>query len=178
MKSTRGWCRRALLLGLLAAGALRTHAADAPTIERWLDLTPPGWNPYAKFNPLLFGRIQDGSPEAVAAMEKIREALDNAPTVDELQGRKARLAGYVVPLQSTQDGVTEFLLVPYFGACIHTPPPPANQMVMVRLKAPAKALRSMDAVRVSGALILDRAHTGQGASGYRIDDATFERFRY
>ena len=91
--------RRALgvLLTILAAGV---GAADDAPIERWLDLTPPGWNPFAKMNPLLFGRIQDGSPEAVAAMEQVREALDNAPTVEALAGRAARLPGYVVPLQS------------------------------------------------------------------------------
>jgi uncharacterized protein len=168
--------RRILLCGLLAATLQPALAADPP-IERWLDLTPPGWNPYAKMNPLLFGRIQDGSLEAVAAMEQVREALDNAPTVEELRGRTTRLPGYVVPLQSTRDGVSEFLLVPYFGACIHTPPPPANQIVFVHLKAPVKSLKTMDAVRVVGKLALDRQHTGMGASGYRIDDAVIERLR-
>jgi hypothetical protein len=168
--------RRALgaLLTTLAAAA---YAADDAPIERWLDLTPPGWNPFAKMNPLLFGRIQDGSPEAVAAMEQVREALDNAPTVEALAGRAARLPGYVVPLQSGRDGVSNFLLVPYFGACIHTPPPPANQIVLVTLKTPSKALKTMDTVRVVGRLSLDRQQTGMGASGYRIDEAVIERLR-
>lgn len=169
--------RRHALCALFAVLASGAPAADLPPVERWLDLTPPGWNPYAKMNPLLFGRIQDGSPEAVAAMEQVREALDNAPTVDELQGRAVRLPGYVVPLQSSRDGVSTFLLVPYFGACIHTPPPPANQIVVVHLKAPSKTLKTMDPVRVIGRLSLDRQHTGMGASGYRIDDATVERLR-
>ncbi|MFN3303628.1 MAG: DUF3299 domain-containing protein [Roseateles sp.] len=167
--------RRRALLALLVTAPL-AYGEDAP-VDRWLDLTPPGWNPYAKLNPMLFGRIQDGSPEAVAAMEEMREALDNAPTVDALQGRAARLPGYVVPLQSSKEGVSDFLLVPYFGACIHTPPPPANQIVYVRLKTPSKSLKSMDTVRVIGKLDLDRQHTGMGASGYRIDQATIERLR-
>ncbi|PTT78107.1 DUF3299 domain-containing protein [Pelomonas sp. HMWF004] len=166
--------RRAVLALLLATTA--AAAQDAP-IERWLDLTPPGWNPYAKMNPLLFGRLQDGTPEAVEAMQKIREALDAAPTVAELAGRQARLPGFVVPLQSTSDGVSEFLLVPYFGACIHTPPPPANQIVFVHLKTPQKGLKTMDAVRVIGRLSLVRQGNAAGESGYRIDDAALQRLR-
>lgn len=51
----------------------------------------------------------------------------------QLNGRAVRIPGYVVPLDDFADEVTEFLLVPYFGACIHTPPPPPNQMVHVRV---------------------------------------------
>lgn len=51
----------------------------------------------------------------------------------QLDGRIVRLPGYIVPLDDFADAVTEFLLVPYFGACIHTPPPPPNQMVHVRV---------------------------------------------
>jgi hypothetical protein len=167
--------RRRLALALLLATTV-ARADEAP-VERWLDLTPPGWNPYAKLNPLLFGRIQDGSPEAVEAMERMREALDAAPTVPELEGRLARLPGYVVPLQSTKEGLSEFLLVPYFGACIHTPPPPANQIIYVRLKSPQKSLRSMDAVRVLGRLRQARQGTASGESGYRIDYAEIQRLR-
>jgi hypothetical protein len=167
--------RRRTLLGLLVAAPL-ARSQDAP-VERWLDLTPPGWNPYAKLNPLLFGRIQDGTPESVEAMQRIREALDAAPTVPELEGRLAKLPGYVVPLQSSKDGLSEFLLVPYFGACIHTPPPPANQIIVVRLKSADKTLRTMDAIRVTGRLRLVRQGTASGESGYRIDEALVQRLR-
>lgn len=174
MLTPAAW-RRRVLLALLATAPL-AHSEDAP-VDRWLDLTPPGWNPYAKLNPLLFGRIQDGTPESVEAMQRIREALDAAPTVPELEGRLAKLPGYVVPLQSTKDGLSEFLLVPYFGACIHTPPPPANQIIVVRLKSANKTLRTMDAIRVSGRLHLVRQGTASGESGYRIDDAEIQRLR-
>lgn len=174
MKSlVRRRCLGLLLAGLSPVG----FAANEPPIERWLDLTPPGWNPYAKMNPHLFGRMEDGTPEAAAAMQQIREALDNAPAVETLAGRAVRLPGYVVPLQSGREGLKEFLLVPYFGACIHTPPPPANQIVVVRLKSAAKSLRSMDAIRVAGRLSLERQYTGMGAAAYRVDDAAFERLR-
>ena len=58
----------------------------------------------------------------------------NGLVVNELNGRFIRLAGYVLPLEFSDKGVDEFLLVPYVGACIHVPPPPPNQIVYVRTK--------------------------------------------
>ena len=49
-----------------------------------------------------------------------------------LNGKPVRIPGYLLPLEFDGDKVTEFLLVPYVGACIHTPPPPPNQIVHVK----------------------------------------------
>ncbi|MEZ8101627.1 DUF3299 domain-containing protein [Vibrio bivalvicida] len=53
---------------------------------------------------------------------------------EELDGKNVRLAGYMLPLEFDEQRVTEFLLVPWVGACIHTPPPPPNQMIHVTLE--------------------------------------------
>jgi hypothetical protein len=58
--------------------------------------------------------------------------------------------------------------VPYFGACIHTPPPPANQIVHVVADKPIKGLRTMDAVWVSGTLKPFRQDSAMGMSGYQM----------
>jgi len=63
-------------------------------------------------------------------MEKYRVAA--TATVPEVLGRKVRIPGYLLPLDVKDGAITEFLLVPTIGACIHTPPPPPNQMVFVR----------------------------------------------
>ena len=52
----------------------------------------------------------------------------------ELLGKLVRLPGYLLPLEMVDQKAIEFLLVPTVGACIHTPPPPANQMVFVRFE--------------------------------------------
>ncbi len=52
--------------------------------------------------------------------------------VEELNGQRVRIPGYFLPLEMSDSKVTEFLLVPYIGACIHVPPPPPNQIVHVR----------------------------------------------
>ncbi len=66
--------------------------------------------------------------EAIMKQTKmIRTAL-----VEELDGQQVRLAGYLLPLEVTENRVLAFLLVPYVGACIHVPPPPPNQIVHVK----------------------------------------------
>ena len=53
--------------------------------------------------------------------------------VGELDGESVKMPGYLLPLEYSGTKVTEFLLVPWVGACIHTPPPPPNQIVHVVL---------------------------------------------
>ena len=65
-----------------------------------------------------------------ALLEKI--ALQRSSARTELAGMDVRIPGYVIPLEFAGTKVREFLLVPYHGACIHTPPPPANQIIFVR----------------------------------------------
>ena len=60
-----------------------------------------------------------------------RERIATA-TNDELLGQSVRIPGYLLPLEMKDRKAVEFLLVPTVGACIHTPTPPANQMVHVR----------------------------------------------
>ena len=67
----------------------------------------------------------------IAAVMKKREELRTA-VVDELNGQRVRIAGYLLPLEISREKGTDFLLVPYIGACIHVPPPPPNQIVRVR----------------------------------------------
>ena len=72
--------------------------------------------------------------------------------VNELDGQKIRMAGYLLPLAFADGGETGFLLVPYVGACIHVPPPPPNQIVLVQLKKKFKAKDLFTPVWVSGLL--------------------------
>jgi hypothetical protein len=67
--------------------------------------------------------------EEITEKRRIRGQTANA----ELNGSNIRLPGYLLPLEFEDKKVTEFLLVPWVGACIHTPPPPPNQIVHVKL---------------------------------------------
>lgn len=164
-----------LILLLTLAGATAALAqADKPPPRpgfaeiTWDDLVPADWDPLKQFQGMNLGALGDADPRAQQMLKKMREVWDNAPVNAKMDGRKVRLPGYVVPLEENAAGMTEFLLVPYFGACIHTPPPPANQIVHVLPKAGTK-LKSMDVVWVDGTLKAQRSDSGMGVSGYRLD---------
>jgi hypothetical protein len=73
--------------------------------------------------------------------------------VKALNGKYVKLPGYLVPLESDAGGLlNEFLLVPYFGACIHVPPPPPNQIVYVKLKKPFNLSSMADPYWVIGTM--------------------------
>ena len=73
-------------------------------------------------------------------------------TVPELDDALIALPGFVLPLEYEGKKVTEFLLVPWVGACIHTPPPPPNQIVHVKAKAPFETKGLFEAVTVTGVM--------------------------
>lgn len=181
----RHWLQSAA--GLLAACALPVAAQPKPTANsagyteiRWDDLVPKGWDPTKAFKDqgmTNLAMLNDGDPKAAALMAQLREAWDNAPTEPQLDGTRIKLPGYLVPLEEVAAGHTEFLLVPYFGACIHTPPPPANQIVLVVPAKPAGGFRSMDTIWVSGVLKTTRNNSPMGTSGYRLEAALVERYK-
>jgi hypothetical protein len=141
---------------------------------KWTDLLPKDWNPERLFSEL--GKFRDGDPRADALLEKIRTEWDNAPVVRELDGALVRLPGFLVMLEGTSKGVTEFLLVPYFGACIHVPPPPANQLVHVLPEQPVPESIAMDPLWVTGTLRNVYADTKMGSAGYRMTRAKVEKY--
>ena len=109
----------------------------------------------------------------------------NRATVGELQGQMIRMAGYALPLEFTEGGVKEFLLVPYIGACIHVPPPPPNQMVFVRLNQEFMADDLYTPVWITGRITVQGASRSlsyvdgqaQVATGYTLDGITVEPYR-
>ena len=155
--------------------AAAANAAGFKEIK-WEALVPKDWDPAKRFKSMNLGVLDDRDPRVVRAMRELRETYDNAPTISQLDGMQIKLPGYVVPLEEVKGEVKEFLLVPYFGACIHTPPPPANQIIHVTVTKPLKGLRSMDTVWVSGTLKTARIDSSMGTSGYRLTTAALERY--
>jgi uncharacterized protein len=148
----------------------------APRTITWDALVPAGWDPFKDFKDLNFQTLDDGDPRAAALMKKMREVWDNAPVNTALVGQAVRIPGFIVPLEDSKDGLKEFLLVPYFGACVHSPPPPANQIVHVVPKSPAKGFRSMDAVWITGTLTTGRTDSYMGAASYRIESVSVQAY--
>lgn len=175
--------RRAWVMALLSATVL-AHAggANQPVIRhiQWAELIPAGWDPYK--DPRMqqmqqnLALLQDTDPKVMDMMARMREVWDTAPVNDNMAGVSGRLPGYIVPLEESAKGMKEFLLVPYYGACIHSPPPPANQIVYVVLKQPLKGYKSMDTVWVHGTIQVKRDQSYMGNSGYRIEATAIEKY--
>ncbi len=142
----------------------------------WDDLVPPGFSNAeisARFDERI-AEVEPGSPEADEVFAELDAEYANQPVNDELAGDAVQLAGFVAPLTYSGDTIVEFLLVPYFGACIHVPPPPVNQTVMVNLQD-GQGLTTDEAwgtVWVAGTLTIDGTETDIGSAGYSITDAT------
>ena len=95
-----------------------------------------------------------------------------------LDGALIKIPGFIVPLDVGKDGlVTDFFLVPYFGACIHVPPPPPNQIIHVNPAQPLKSEAASEAVWVSGILETVRSETGMGNASYRMRGVTVTPYR-
>ena len=169
---------------VLACAALVGLAAVAQSKEpsppyremRWEELVPKDWDPMKLLKAKNLDALSDADPRSEAMMRELRDLFDKAPTNPKMNGAVGKLPGYIVPLESGPGGLKEFLLVPYFGACIHSPPPPANMIVHVILAKPSTGFRSMDAVWVGGALRTARRDTSMGVSAYAMDGMHIEHY--
>lgn len=183
---------RELLVGLFLLGNLvgmAAHAKDTAAASTqsstkpaafkvigWEALTPADWDPLKEYRDANLDAMDDNHPKIRQMMVEMRAAWDNAPTVAAMDGATVKLPGYLVPLETSKDGLKEFLLVPYFGACIHSPPPPANQIIHVVTPKAVKGFRSMDTVWVSGTLRTQRQNSMMGTSAYRMEAVVVERY--
>ena len=159
---------RSFLLMLLACLAWPLQAAAPWPEVKWEDLVPKGWDPAADLKAIDLSKLQDSDPRAMEALEKMKQAWDNAPAEPALNGKKGRIAGFALPLERQGDKVSEFLLVPYFGACIHTPPPPANQIVHAKAAKPLAGIKMMQPIWALGTFSTQRGETTWGVAGYQL----------
>ena len=96
--------------------------------------------------------------------------------VGRLDGKKVRIPGYVTPVGFDGEDVTQFLLVPYLGACIHVPPPPANQIVYVKKAIGLKIEQVWEPVWLTGTLTTKSVSTVLADVGYSIAEGVVEPY--
>jgi len=101
-----------------------------------------------------------------------------SPSLKALDGKLVRIPGYMVPLEDDSEIVSEFLLVPYVGACIHTPPPPPNQIVQVKMNNTKKVKMSFwDPVWVEGKLQISTVKSPYGDVGFQLSGMQIEPYK-
>ena len=168
----------ALGIALVAAGPALAAPDEVRDLE-WEELMPEGWDPLAELDALAGEDLQslsDNSVRAVELFNAYQEAVRSAPVVRELDGQKIRLPGFVVPLDFEDTEISEFLLVPYFGACIHVPPPPSNQIVYVKTVAGYPLQELFDPVWVTGELRAEAHLNEVGDAGYTLQATIIEPY--
>jgi len=160
----------------------KTKDIGKDTVEEisWDKLIPENYDPSTiidKYSEQL-ENLRDEDPKAMELYGKIQAELDNAPVNMSLDGKTIKMPGFIAPLENDNGVINEFLLVPYFGACIHVPAPPVNQTVMIKVKK-GQGVKSEDSslpVWITGQLKAVEERTSIGAAGYRIENAKVEPY--
>jgi hypothetical protein len=152
-------------LGFVAAGSVARAAGDGAVDIDWSDLAPQESGiDMSRLRAL--GVVEHGQLSTPFDQER------GGQVTREFDGRRVRIPGFLVPLDFSGAGVTDFLLVPYVGACIHVPPPPPNQLILVTAAEPYESDGLFEAVYVTGTMGTVAATTELAEVGYAIDGAT------
>jgi hypothetical protein len=134
--------RRAALAALAAFVAVPSAGLAKEYIDlNWRDLVPEGQD---VIPPFLQGMIPHDENNLFAQQPPSQGVRS------EWNGQIVRLPGFIVPIDFSGTGVTAFILVPFVGACVHVPPPPANQLVFVTTAKPYESSGLFEAVNVTG----------------------------
>lgn len=160
----------AALPGLVAGlAALRAGAREEPVTLDWEDLIPEAERDDPNRIKETLGIVEHFSGDPMPQQS-------GAQMVRDYDGRLVRLPGFIVPLDFSGVNVTDFLLVPYVGACIHVPPPPANQIVLVQAAEPLESAGLFDAVWAEGRIGVSTIETDLAEVGYVMTEARTEPY--
>ncbi len=165
-----------------ALAAERAVEARGAVVLTWEDLMPEGEEErlaemyqiqMAEMYSSPGGVVEEGSAADVG------EQVGTFNVVEELNGKTVRLPGYTVPFSfAAKAEVSEFLLVPYFGACLHNPPPPPNQTVYIKLDKPMPLKDISQAVWIEGVLTTTTQRSDLADTAYTINATLVEEYEY
>lgn len=167
--------------------SVASHANTAREID-WVDLMPKHILETLEALPMLEHDYSEDAADPFTAewedpyAEVWNAILTSTEVVDSFAGEHIKLPGFIVPLEfDDQQRVTSFFFVPYFGACIHVPPPPPNQLIYVENVPVGKGLSVDDmytAFWLSGELEIDTTSHELGTSAYSLKFSNIEPYSY
>ncbi|QHQ35801.1 DUF3299 domain-containing protein [Algicella marina] len=155
------------LAGLASLTATGLRAEEIIDLE-WSDLVPEG-------NMTPMPELQAILPHDETAMASTQPKSSGVRS--DWNGRTVRLSGFIIPLDYVGTGVSAFMLVPYVGACIHVPPPPANQLILVTTEQPYDSKGLFEPVTVTGMFGTASTETQLAEVGYALSADRIVRFR-
>jgi hypothetical protein len=163
---------------LLASAYVEAASSESFEEIEWIQLMPKD-DLDALLNPPDFlANIQDGSQQdSMASLSEIAEenetvrrfqqALTSVRLIESFDKKAVKIPGFVVPLKSDeQQRVTEFFIVPYFGACLHLPPPPPNQMIYGKVAEGFKLSQLTEPFWFEGVIHIETTNNITGTSAY------------
>ena len=170
-QTRRGWL-------LATAGCLVACQPKYKLVEE----SAPAPKPVADAKPLLppEGLTEEPRKEEPSIYRPVEWGLlrglntrsgDLSAALKRMEGGAVRLTGYMVPFADENETAEEFLLVPEAGMCVHTPPPPANQIVFVQMTSGAAKVTFAKPVEVSGILSIVQSDSPYGKVGFKIEAA-------
>ena len=178
------------MLGILFAGANVVADSDKTVLQdtdnlvfetiEWPDLMPPEILAILLNPPEYIAEIEDGSAEdqissqiksGVKQSEEdaYQQALVSTDVNEALDGALIRIPGFVVPLEFDEEQtISQFFLVPYFGACLHMPPPPPNQIILVNAPKGIQMSALYDPFWIEGQLSTSFQENDMATSAYAM----------
>ena len=153
---------------LARSNPMEEASSEATLTLEWRDLMPADYRLESVLADYDVSGLGDTDYEAVGMLREIEAKLEQAPVVRELDGKRVRLPGYALPLEYAGERVTDLLLLPFYGACIHVPPPPLNQVVYVKSERGVEVRRLFDTLWVTGRLTAQRTDSEWGDAGYTL----------
>jgi hypothetical protein len=152
------------------------------------DTAPDGLKPATNSSALNSSAFEDQVANAISqarqetnsngSSRSWRDALTSTKVRSEFNNKRIRLAGYIVPIEyNEQQAVTEFFLVPYFGACIHVPPPPPNQIIYVKYPKGFQLQDLYIPFWAEGTVVLETQENDLGVSSYSMRDVTLTEYK-
>jgi hypothetical protein len=184
-----------VILILALCGVGMAYADQSATSENttyrtahWDDLIPEDDLDALVNPPMYLMEIEDGSPEDQIGGEIQKQLMENSDSryqqalvstrvMPEMDGQSIRIPGFVVPLEFDDEQViTEFFLVPYFGACIHTPPPPPNQIIYVNAPTGLTLEYLSDPFWISGTISTKLVENDMASAAYSLEMDSYELY--
>lgn len=146
----------------------------------WEELLPEGEEErLAELYQQQMAMLYSGGPIAEGSAGDVMVQIGTFNTVRELNETKVRIPGYTVPFEFGANAeISEFLLVPYYGACLHAPPPPPNQTVFAIADEPVKLRNLAQAVWLEGTLYTQTQESELADAAYTIRIDRIEKYEY
>ncbi len=166
--------RRFFFVTLLVCSGL-VHAAEKLPETDWLSLMPKSDQKALEAMPEITHNTPEGDGNfthkgGLKQSKGLPAVMYSTKTVAEMDGKNIRIGGYPVPLETDAKGrATAFFLVPYPGACIHVPPPPPNQMILIRYPKGLKLDDIYTPLWAIGTLKVEKVSNDMADAAYAMD---------